>query len=209
MNLRGERWGIFLGPSGVGKSTLLRILNQLDKHDEGSISFDEKPLDKKCTIGMVFQHFNLFEHLTVEENIIFPLKKSQKKTHDEAAHAAATLLIRYGLTEKRNAQIQTLSGGEKQRLAIARALALNPEVICLDEPTSALDPERTSEIVSYIQELALDNKIVLITTHDTSLISQIQGTLFLMQSGQIIEKTETLKYFSAPESFPFIKAFLK
>lgn len=206
--------GIFLGGSGVGKSTLLRVLNHLEPYDKGAFILDGAPLDlaeanQKHTMGMVFQHFNLFENLNVETNITLALIKVLKKSkEEEARHIAASLLERYGLYHLANSSIHKLSGGQKQRLAIARTLSLNPKIICLDEPTSALDPQLKSQIAGCIRELADDNRIVLIATHDTGLISQLEAKLFLMERGTILESCLSNDFKENPTSFPHLQNFL-
>lgn len=205
--------GIFLGGSGVGKSTLLRVLNHLEPYDKGAFILDGAPLDlveanQKHTMGMVFQHFNLFENLNVETNITLALIKVLKKSKEEARHIAASLLERYGLYHLANSSIHKLSGGQKQRLAIARTLSLNPKIICLDEPTSALDPQLKSQIAGCIRELADDNRIVLIATHDTGLISQLDAKLFLMKDGTLIETCFSTDFKEKAANFPHLNRFL-
>lgn len=203
---------IFLGGSGVGKSTFLRILNNLESYDHGTFTLDGEDLDLKSvsqhhTIGMVFQHFNLFEQLSVEDNIMLPLIKCQNKTKAEANTIASALLKHYGLNDKAKLKSSQLSGGQKQRLAIARTLALNPKIICLDEPTSALDPKLTAQVAFFIQELANENRIILLTTHDIHLIEQLEAELFLMEDGKIVE-TASKKECSLQEN-PKLHRFLK
>lgn len=193
--------GIFLGGSGVGKSTLLRTLNQLENYNSGEVSLDNAPLQ---SIGMVFQHFNLFEHLSVEENIELPLIKHKKLSKPEAKKVSHELLTRYKLNDKAQTNVKKLSGGQKQRLAIARSVALNPKVICLDEPTSALDPYLTTEVAAFIHELAQENRIVLVATHDTHLIAKLNGTMFLMEKGMIVEQAHSRNYDSSPLLCSFI-----
>lgn len=205
--------GIFLGGSGVGKSTLLRVLNHLEPYDSGNFSLDDATLDltqvnKNHTVGMVFQHFNLFENLTVEGNITLALVKLKGMSQDQAHQVSAKLLERYGLSEKAQATIHRLSGGQKQRLAIARTLALDPKIICLDEPTSALDPQLTGQVAQYIKDLATDNRIVLLATHDTNLVSKLNGKLFLMSRGTIAESCLSSAYSSDPNKFPMLQEFL-
>lgn len=204
---------LFLGSSGVGKSTLLRILNNLETANSGSISLDEVPLDLATintthTIGMVFQHFNLFDHLTVEQNITLPLERVLHKKHADAQAIAHTLLKEYGLLDKKDTYALQLSGGQKQRLAIARALAMEPKIICLDEPTSALDPVLTSYVANNIQQLAKDGYIILVATHDTDLLKKLQCTIYLMSEGTIIEKADSQELYSNPEGFARIHKFI-
>lgn len=204
---------VFLGSSGVGKSTLLRLLNNLESADSGTISLDDKILDLATistthTVGMVFQHFNLFDHLTVEQNITLPLEKILKKNTHEAQKLAHHLLQRYSLLDKHNKYAFQLSGGQKQRLAIARAIAMEPKIICLDEPTSALDPVLTSYVANNIQQLATDGYIVLVATHDTDLIEKLNCTIYLMSEGNIIETAQSNNLKNNPDDYPKIKKFI-
>lgn len=204
---------LFLGSSGVGKSTLLRILNNLETINSGTISLNGTPLNLATintthTVGMVFQHFNLFDHLTVEQNITLPLKRVLKKNVPEAQKTARKLLERYGLIEQKNKYPAQLSGGQKQRLAIARALAMKPKIICLDEPTSALDPVLTSYIAHNIQQLATEQFIVLVATHDTDLLKKLDCTIYLMSEGSIIETAQSQQLHNNPDAFPRIKRFI-
>lgn len=204
---------LFLGASGVGKSTLLRILNNLETIDSGTISLDDAPINLSTintthTIGMVFQHFNLFENLTVEQNISLPLEKVLKKSKEEAHAIAQALLDRYGLADKKNKYAMQLSGGQKQRLAIARAIAMQPKIICLDEPTSALDPILTSYVGQNIQQLADDGYIVLVASHDTALLEKLSCTIYLMSNGSIIESAQSIAFQNDKEKFPLIKKFV-
>jgi ABC-type polar amino acid transport system ATPase subunit len=204
---------LFLGSSGVGKSTLLRILNNLETIDSGCLSLDNKSLNLATVnathaIGMVFQHFNLFDHLTVEQNITLPLEKVLRYSSSQAQTIAHNLLQRYGLEEKKNTYASQLSGGQKQRLAIARAIAMKPEVICLDEPTSALDPVLTSYVAQNIQQLADDGYIVLVATHDTDLLSKLNCTIYLMSEGALVESAQSHNLKDNPNNFPLIKKFI-
>lgn len=205
--------GIFLGGSGVGKSTLLRILNNLESYDSGLFTLDNKPLDisevnKNHTVGMVFQHFNLFENLNVEENITLALLHQKKLPPQQADEICSALLKDYGLYDHRHQSVQKLSGGQKQRLAIARTAALNPQITCLDEPTSALDPRLTEQVAKYMTKLAKEGTIVLLTTHDTGLVQQLNGKIFLLQGGTIVETCRTEDFRSQPDSFPGLRKFL-
>jgi ABC-type polar amino acid transport system ATPase subunit len=204
---------LFLGSSGVGKSTLLRILNNLETINSGTIALDGVQLNLATintthTVGMVFQHFNLFDHLTVEQNITLPLERILKKSSPDAQKYAQKLLDRYGLLDKKDKYASQLSGGQKQRLAIARALAMQPKIICLDEPTSALDPVLTSYVANNIQELANDNYIVLVATHDTDLLKKLNCTIYLMSEGSIIETAHSQALNDNPDAFPRIKKFI-
>ena len=204
---------LFLGSSGVGKSTLLRILNNLETINSGHLSLDGKPLDLATinsthTVGMVFQHFNLFDHLTVEQNITLPLERVLKKNSTDAQTIAQALLQRYGLSDKKDKYALQLSGGQKQRLAIARALAMEPKIICLDEPTSALDPVLTNYVANNIQQLASDGYIVLVATHDTDLLKKLDCTIYLMSEGNIIEKAQSKELYNNPDAFSRIKNFI-
>lgn len=204
---------VLLGASGVGKSTLLRVLNHLEIPDSGSFYLNGKPLDlstvnKTHTIGFVFQNFNLFDHLTVEENITLALEKVSGKSKKEADAIAKKLLEHYGLADKARAYPADLSGGQKQRLALARTLALKPQVVCLDEPTSALDPLLTAYVATIIQELAKEGYIVLVATHDTSLLERLYCTIYLMKDGKIVETAQSSELAKNPSSYPQIKNFI-
>src|SRR3989339_1121420 len=160
---------VFLGESGVGKSTLLRILANLEKPDSGHFELNGERLkletiNKNHLVGMIFQNFNLFEHMTTLENIVFVIEKVEKKSHDAAMQIALNLLHQFCLTEKINVYPSDLSGGQKQRLAIARSLALNPQIMCFDEPTSALDPTLTNFVAQNIKALAKNGLITLVAT---------------------------------------------
>ena len=204
---------VLLGASGVGKSTLLRILNHLETPDSGSFNLDGKPLDlttvnQTHTVGFVFQNFNLFDHLTVEENVTIALEKALGKSKKEAHAIATKLLEHYGLAEKAHSYPADLSGGQKQRLALARTLALRPHVVCLDEPTSALDPLLTAYVANIIQELAKEGYIVLVATHDTSLLERLHCTIYLMRQGKIVETATSSELAKSPTSYPQIKNFI-
>jgi ABC-type polar amino acid transport system ATPase subunit len=206
-----------LGESGTGKSTLLRVLNGLEKYHSGTITVDDKIVDASnvhTLVKLVFQHFNLFPHLTVQENITLALKHVLHKASQEANHSAQELLKKYKLIDKANSSIKSLSGGQQQRLAIARAEATNPYIICLDEPTSALDPFLTSHVAKQIQELANEGRIVLVATHDMNLVlsNNIHGMIHLMHQGEIIETASTEEIKSDAKKLkkllPFIKGAL-
>ncbi|MCL5876046.1 MAG: ATP-binding cassette domain-containing protein [Candidatus Dependentiae bacterium] len=214
LNIDYGEIAVLLGSSGVGKSTLLRILNNLESINNGIVELDGKRLDlkqvsKSHTIGMVFQHFNLFEHLTVEQNITLALQVTAGKTKQEAHAIATALLKRYELADKADVMVSQLSGGQKQRLAIARTLALKPKIVCLDEPTSALDPLLTNYVAENIAELAAQKYIVLVTTHDTSLLEKLPCTIHLMRNGSIVESAKSTDFFANKQNYPLIAAFIK
>lgn len=204
---------VFLGPSGVGKSTLLRVLNNLEKLDNGSVSLDNQQLDlsqvnKTHTIGMVFQGFNLFDHLTALENISLALQKGKGLSKKEANEKARHLLKQYDLQDKADKYPSQLSGGQKQRLAIARTLALEPKVVCLDEPTSALDPLLTNYVAKSIQELADKRFIVLVATHDIALLDKLNCIIYLMKDGKIIETAKSKDFMANKNAYPLIAQFV-
>jgi len=213
LTVKSGEIALFLGASGVGKSTLLRILNNLETVNSGTLSLHGKPLDLATintthTVGMVFQHFNLFDHLTVEENITLPLEQVLKKSAPDAKKIAHDLLTHYNLLDNKNKYASQLSGGPKQRLAIARALALQPKIICLDEPTSALDPVLTSYVANNIQQLAQEGYIVLVATHDTDLLAKLNCTIYLMSEGSIVETAQSEDLKNNPQQFPRLKKFI-
>jgi len=216
VSLRVERGeiAVMLGKSGVGKSTLLRLLNNLETIDSGSVYLDNKKLDMDTInrghkIGMVFQEFNLFAHMTVEQNITFVLEKVMKKSKQSAHKTAAELLKHYGLEGKANSLVSGLSGGQKQRLAIARTLALKPQIICMDEPTSALDPLLTTHVAKTIQELSDEGYIILIATHDTALLEKLNCTIYLMDAGKIVESATSMEFSKKRDAYPVLDSFIK
>lgn len=213
LNVNKGEIAVLIGSSGVGKSTMLRVLNNLETCDQGTVSLDGSTLDLATvntthTIGMVFQNFNLFEHLTVEQNITLALEKVQKMSPSQAHDIATTLLKNYGLGDKANTYVSSLSGGQKQRLAIVRTLALKPKVVCMDEPTSALDPLLTTYVANTIQELAAQGFTVLVATHDVMLLEKMNCTIHLMKNGKIIESVDSQKFFSNKNQYPMLNAFV-
>jgi len=183
---------VLLGPSGVGKSTLLRLICGLDVYDGGTMSLNKGAVHN---VGMVYQHFHLFEHLSVLRNLTLVLEQISSDVVAEAK----SLLEHYDLVELQNKLAGQLSGGQKQRLAIARAIAARPQVLCMDEPTSALDPIRTRSVAEQIQSLAKEGLHVIVTTHDLSLIDMMPCTIHLMEEGTIVESISSEKWLQAPE----------
>jgi len=185
-----------IGPSGGGKSTFLRCLNLLERPDGGRVLFDGTNLsDKKVNItkqrqriGMVFQHFNVFPHLTVLENITLAPTLEKKMTKAQARARAMELLERVGLADKKDEYPSRLSGGQKQRLAIVRALAMDPEVLLFDEPTSALDPEMVGEVLEVIRGLARSGMTIVIVTHEMGFAREVSDRVFFMDDGVIREQ---------------------
>ncbi|WP_461611012.1 amino acid ABC transporter ATP-binding protein [Cytobacillus kochii] len=188
-----------IGPSGSGKTTLLRCVNYLEKPDEGTISIHDltiqtkKPVKKdilqlRRRTAMVFQHYNLFENKTVLENVTEGLIVAQKKSKKIAREIGIDILTKVGLADKINAYPQQLSGGQKQRVGIARALALNPDVILFDEPTSALDPEMVGEVLEIIREIASGGVTMMIVTHEIDFAREVSNRVVFMDDGQIIEQ---------------------
>lgn len=196
-----------IGPSGSGKSTFLRCINRLEEPTDGKIFIDgENILDKKTDInkirekvGMVFQHFNLFPHKTVIENIILAPMKLKGCTKEQAETKALELLQKVGLVEKKDTYPNKLSGGQKQRIAIARALAMEPEVMLFDEPTSALDPEMIKEVLDVMIDLAKDGMTMLIVTHEMGFAKNVASRILFMNDGIILEDETPEEFFNNPK----------
>ena len=174
-----------VGPSGSGKSTFLRCLNLLEEPTSGEIRFKGKLVTSP---GMVFQHFNLFPHLTILENITIAPVKTGRSSRKEAADQAEALLQRIGLYGKRHSYPLQLSGGQKQRIAIVRALVMNPDVILFDEPTSALDPEMVGEVLSLMKELAQVGLTMVVVTHEIGFAREVASRVLFMDKGKIVEE---------------------
>ena len=204
-----------LGPSGSGKSTFLRCLNCMEDPTGGQIIFDGVDIaDKSVNIdlhrqkmGMVFQHFNIFPHMSVIDNITLAPVLLKKASKDEAIAKAESLLARVGLSDKRDNKPSRLSGGQKQRLAIARALAMEPEVMLFDEPTSALDPEMVGEVLEIIKSLAKNNMTCVIVTHEMGFAREVCNRVLFMDEGIIMEQGDPHQVFDHPQN-PRTKDFL-
>jgi polar amino acid transport system ATP-binding protein len=205
-----------LGPSGSGKSTLLRCINFLETPDQGAIYLRGQRLGMRSggniamsstelsqvrsRIGMVFQHFNLWPHLTVLQNIIEAPIHVQRRPRDEVIFEAEELLKRVGLSEKRDSFPSRLSGGQKQRVGIARALAMKPDLLLFDEPTSALDPELVTEVVEVIKDLAKSGSTMVIVTHELGFAREVSSEVVFMAEGKIVEQSPPAQFFADPKT---------
>ena len=211
---KGEKV-VVIGPSGSGKSTFLRCLNLLEEPTGGEIIFEGQNITAKDTdinlvrrrMGMVFQQFNLFPHLTVRENIKLAPVKLKVMTDEEADKRALELLARVGLPDKADSYPAQLSGGQQQRVAIARALALDPDVMLFDEPTSALDPEMVGEVLEIMTELADDGMTMVVVTHEMGFAREVATRVLFMDGGNIVEQNEPKEFFANPQH-PRLKDFL-
>ncbi|SET43536.1 polar amino acid transport system ATP-binding protein [Pseudobutyrivibrio sp. C4] len=197
-----------IGPSGCGKSTFIRTLNQLENLTDGKIYLDGEDItakgvdinDVRRRVGMVFQHFNLFPHLTIQKNLTLAPVKLGLMSEEEANKKAAELLERVGLADKATAYPDSLSGGQKQRIAIARTLAMNPEVILFDEPTSALDPEMVGEVLNLMKELADDGMTMVVVTHEMGFAREVADRVLFFDEMGIKEEGTPAEIFDSPKS---------
>ena len=198
---------VVIGPSGSGKSTFLRCLNLLETPTAGEIILEGQTItDPKVDInkvrtklGMVFQQFNLFPHKTVAENIMISPMLVKKVSREAAHEKAVSLLNRVGLAEKENAYPSSLSGGQQQRAAIARALAMEPDVMLFDEPTSALDPEMVGEVLGVMKQLANDGMTMVIVSHEMGFAREVGDRILFMDDGQIVEEGPPEQMFNNPQ----------
>lgn len=203
----GERV-VVCGPSGSGKSTLIRCINQLEKHDSGTITIDGHTLDRGKSslkvihdnVGMVFQQFNLFPHLDVLENLTLGPMRSRGLTKQQAKDLAMQYLERVRIPEQAEKYPSQLSGGQQQRVAIARSLCMEPKIMLFDEPTSALDPEMINEVLDVMVELAESGMTMICVTHEMGFARKVADTMVFMDHGEIVELTDTNKFFEAPDS---------
>ncbi|MCM2986294.1 amino acid ABC transporter ATP-binding protein [Bacillus safensis] len=197
---------VLIGASGSGKSTLLRCMNFLEIKNDGDIIIDGSPVHPKRDqlnemrqkIGMVFQHFNLFPHKTVLENIIEAPVMVKKTKKAQAIAEASTLLEKVGLADKANVYPSKLSGGQKQRVAIARSLAMKPDVMLFDEPTSALDPELVGEVLQTMKSLAKEGMTMVIVTHEMGFAKEVADRIVYMHEGRIVEEGVPSELFDSP-----------
>ena len=205
--VKGEKI-VIVGPSGSGKSTFLRCLNLLERPTSGEIFFDAQEItDPKINInkirqrmGMVFQNFNLFNNLTVMDNIILAPVKLKVMSEKEAREEATELLKRVNLLDKADVYPVSLSGGQKQRIAIVRSLCMNPEMMLFDEPTSALDPEMVGEVLDVMKQLADDGMTMVVVTHEMGFAREVATKVLFMDEGKILEENTPKEFFENPQS---------
>ncbi len=198
---------VIIGPSGSGKSTFLRCLNGLEEIDAGSITIDGTPLDDnkknrleiRKEVGMVFQHFNLFPHLTVLKNITLAQMLVRKRSKNEAHDAAMHLLQKVDISDKAESFPDQLSGGQQQRVAIARALAMKPKVMMFDEATSALDPEMIGEVLEVMRDLALEGMTMVVVTHEMGFAREVCDWVIFMEDGMKVEEGTADHFFTDPK----------
>jgi len=198
---------VILGPSGSGKSTFIRTLNRLEPHDTGRIVVDGielnddlRNLDRiRSEVGMVFQQFNLFPHLSVLRNITLAPQKVRRLSRKDADELAMSLLERVGIPEQAEKFPGQLSGGQQQRVAIARALAMQPRIMLFDEPTSALDPEMIKEVLDVIEELATSGMTLLVVTHEMGFAREVADRFLFFDEGQIVEEGTPEHFFTNPQ----------
>jgi general L-amino acid transport system ATP-binding protein len=212
---KGERI-VICGPSGSGKSTMIRCINQLERHQEGRIAVGGTELDNnlerlnavRMEVGMVFQHFNLFPHLTVLQNCMLAPQWVKHMPEAEARDVAMHYLSRVRIPDQADKYPGQLSGGQQQRVAIARSLCMAPQIMLFDEPTSALDPEMVKEVLDTMTSLAQEGMTMLCVTHEMGFARQVADRVIFMDAGQIVEVNAPDQFFSNPEH-DRAKAFLK
>jgi polar amino acid transport system ATP-binding protein len=205
LNIEKGEVVVIVGPSGSGKSTLLRCINRLEACDEGRIVVDGIPLDNaqninavRREVGMVFQSFNLFPHLTAIDNLMLAQRVVRGRSRAEAEKVAVDLLDKVGIPEKAKAYPIQLSGGQQQRVAIARALAMNPKIMLFDEPTSALDPEMIKEVLDVMLALAAEGMTMVVVSHEMGFSRAAANRVIFMDEGLIVEEDTPEKLFTNP-----------
>ncbi len=206
---------VVVGPSGAGKSTMLRCINALERVDSGHIYIEDqditdKRVDKnkiRAEVGMVFQHFNLFPHLTALQNVMLGPVVVKKEPKDKVRELALELLDKVGIKDKANSYPSQLSGGQQQRVAIARALAMKPKVMLFDEPTSALDPEMIKEVLDVMIELAREGMTMIVVSHEMGFAREVATRVIFMDDGKIVEEGPATKIFTNPDH-PRTKLFM-
>ncbi|MBQ2896795.1 MAG: amino acid ABC transporter ATP-binding protein [Clostridia bacterium] len=211
---KGEKV-VIIGPSGSGKSTFLRCLNLLEEPTGGTIELNGEIINQKGVdinkvrqkMGMVFQQFNLFPHLSIMENITLAPMKIKKMSKQDADELAIKLLKKVGLEDKADSYPSQLSGGQQQRIAIARALAMEPEIMLFDEPTSALDPEMVGEVLDVMKDLANQGMTMVIVTHEMGFAKEVGSRVLFMDDGVVVEQATPSELFSNPKN-ERTKAFL-
>lgn len=199
---------VVVGPSGCGKSTFLRCLNMLEPIDSGNIYLDDELVDRQTKkvpqyrqkVGMVFQSYELFPHLSVIDNLLLAPMKVQKRKKEEVEKEAEKLLLRVGLLDKKDAYPRQLSGGQKQRVAIVRSLLMHPEILLLDEITAALDPEMVREVLQVVLELAKEGMTMVIVTHEMEFAKAAADRVIFMDGGRIVEEDVPKEFFSYPKT---------
>jgi glutamate/aspartate transport system ATP-binding protein len=199
---------VICGPSGSGKSTLIKCINGLVPFGSGQIVVDGVSVGDKRTklpllrsrIGVVFQHFELYPHMSALENVNLAQVHVLKRSREEATSVSTNLLNRVGLSDKLHVRPDQLSGGQQQRVSIARALAMNPKVMLFDEPTSALDPEMVNEVLDVMQSLAQEGMTMIVVTHEMGFARRVADRVLFMDAGEIIEDSETTRFFENPST---------
>ncbi|MEY8209991.1 amino acid ABC transporter ATP-binding protein [Corynebacterium sp. MNWGS58] len=199
---------VVLGPSGSGKSTLCRTINRLETIEEGEIHIDGTRLAEegselaklRADVGMVFQQFNLFPHLSIKENVTLGPRKVRKQSKSEANQTAMELLERVGIANQADKYPSQLSGGQQQRVAIARALAMKPKVILFDEPTSALDLEMVSEVLEVMTDLAKEGMTMVVVTHEMGFARKAADRVLFMADGEVLEDATPEEFFTNPQT---------
>ncbi len=207
LSLKPQEVVCIIGPSGSGKSTLLRCMNRLEEVNSGSILIDGVDITDPSVdinhirenIGMVFQHFNLFPHLSVLENVMLAPVELGKMSKEEAKANALTLLEQVGIHEKADVYPVKLSGGQKQRVAIARALAMNPDIMLFDEPTSALDPEMVKGVLNVMKDLTKRGMTMVVVTHEIGFAREVADRIIFMDQGKIVEEGKPLELLNHPQ----------